>query len=124
VGPLYVRVRVTDGSVRTRPLYPFKLQAVNYTTTLDSMAHWERDVQSLLRPSERLLFTLEGSYLQHGLESDSETSTPISPDKTSLGSSEETPVILAIVGHVDHAMGESGRLILDTSAYHSMLNNL
>jgi hypothetical protein len=82
-------------------------------------------VQSLLRPSERLLLTLEGSYLQHDLEGDSETSLPISFGDTSLGSSsEETRVILAIVGHVDDAMGESGRLILDTSAYYSALNNL
>jgi hypothetical protein len=75
------------------------------------MAHWERDVQSLLRPSERLLLTLEGSYLPHGWETDSEASPP------GMGSPpEEARVILAIVEHVNRAMGESGRLILDAFA--------
>jgi hypothetical protein len=74
-------------------------------------------VQSLLRPSERLLLTLEGSYLPHGSEGESEA---LAPDDTSSGpspSSEEPRVILAVVEHVNRATsGESGRLILDASA--------
>ena len=81
------------------------------------MAHWERDVRSLLRPSEHLLLILEGSFLRHGLKGDSEASSPTFSGDTSLGSSsEEARVILAIVTHADHATGESGRLILDAFA--------
>jgi len=80
------------------------------------MAQWdwepEHDVRSLLRPSERLLLVLEGSHLRPGEESerDSEASPPISFDDTNLESaSEESRVILAVVGHVNHAMEEYGR---------------
>jgi hypothetical protein len=82
-------------------------------------------VQSLLRPSERLILVLEGSYLPHGEERDSDASPPISSgDINPESSSEETRVILAIVEHVNHAMGESGRLILDASAHYPTLNTL
>ena len=78
------------------------------------MVRWERDVQSLLRPSVRLLLTLEGSYLPHGSEGESS----LAPGDTNLGSSsEESRVILAVVEHVNRATsGESGRLILDAFA--------
>src|SRR5260370_30781764 len=80
------------------------------------MAHWERAVRSLLRPCEHLLLVLEGSPLPRGLKSDSEASLPNSFGDTSLGSSsQETRVILAVVAHVNHAVGESGRLIPDIS---------
>jgi len=89
--------------------------AANWITTSDPMAHWGRDVRSLLRPSEHLLLTLEGSFLRRGLKSDSEESPPTFVGDTSLGSSsEEARVILAIVVHVHHAMGEPGRLIMNT----------
>ena len=79
------------------------------------MVHWERDVQSLLRPSERLLLTLEGSYLPHGSEGESEALAPGDANPGSL--SEEPSVILAVVEHVNRATsGESGRLILDAFA--------
>ena len=79
------------------------------------MVHWERDVQALLRPSERPLVTLEGSYLPHGSEGEPEASRS---GETSPGSSsEESRVILAVVEHVNRATsGESGRLILDAFA--------
>jgi hypothetical protein len=83
------------------------------------MAHWERDVRSLLRPSEHLLLVLEGSSPPHGwAESEnSKAPPPISSDKASLGSSSDgSRVVLAVVGHImNQAMEESGR---------SMLNNL
>lgn len=75
------------------------------------MVHWERNVRSLLRPSEHLLLTLEGSYLRHhGRESDSDAS---------LESSEESHVILAIVVHVNQVTEESGRSIINTFALSS-----
>ncbi len=84
-------------------------------------------MRSLLRPSERLLLVLEGSHLRPGGESerDSKASPPISFDDTSLESaSEESRVILAVVGHVNHAMEEYGRsllniFLLSSSAKHS-----
>jgi hypothetical protein len=95
------------------------------TTTLDPMVHWERDVRSLLRPSEHLLLILEGAFLRHGLKGDSEASSPNFVGDASLGSSsEEPPVILAIVVHVDHAIGESGRLIINAFAPPSCAKHL
>ena len=89
------------------------------------MVHWERDVRSLLRPSEHLLLILKGSFLRHGLKGDSEESPPTFADDTSLGSSsEEARVILAIVVHVDHATGESGRLIINAFAPPSCVKHL
>lgn len=79
------------------------------------MVHWKRNVRSLLRPSEDLLLIFEGSFLRHGLKSDSEASSPTFDGNTSLESSnEETRVILAVVVHVDHATGESGSVFLYT----------
>lgn len=100
-----------------RPI-PLCVLAVNCITTLDPMSHWERAqaVRSLLRPSEHLLLLLEGSFPRHGSESDSEASPATLVGDTSLGSSEETHVILAVVVHVDHAIGESGRLIINAFA--------
>ena len=96
---------------------------------LRSMAdrHWEPeyDVRSLLRPSEHLVLILKGSHLRRGGERDPRAPPPISFDHTNLGSpSEESRVVLAIVGHVDHAREVNGRSILDTlvlslSAKHS-----
>jgi hypothetical protein len=88
----------------------------------------ERDVRSLLRPSEQLVFILKRSYLRRGGEGDSDLKAPpsISSDDTSLvPPSEETRVILAIVGHMNNAMEERGRSILNTftlsfSAEHSL----
>ncbi|KAF8491842.1 DNase I-like protein, partial [Russula emetica] len=89
--------------------------ATHPLTTLDPMVHWERDVRSLLRPSEHLLLILEGAFLRHGLKGDSEASSPTFVGDASLGSSSEEPrVILAIVVHVDHAIGESGSVFLYT----------
>ena len=77
------------------------------------MMHGERDVRSLLRPSEHLLLTLKGSTLRRGSEGNTESETTQTPvgDSISRSSSEDTHVILAVVGHVDRATGESGRLI-------------
>ena len=80
------------------------------------MADLERDVRSLLRPSEYLLVILEGSSLQHGrspLAPHPKASPPTSSDDKSLASSgpfEGLRIVLAIVGHDDRTMGESGRL--------------
>ena len=89
--------------------------------------HWEpeRDVRSLLRPSEHLVLTLEGSHLRRGGERDPKAPPPISFDHTTLGTpSEESRVTLAIVGHVNHAREANGRSMLNTfplslSAKHS-----
>ena len=85
------------------------------------MAHRHReikhDVRSLLRPSEQLLLILEGLYVRPGGERDSDLKAPlpISSDDTSLVlPSEEPRVVLAIIEHVDHAMEEYGRSILNT----------
>lgn len=82
------------------------------------MAHWGRDVRSLLRPSEHLLLVLEGSSLPHASgraeSEDSKAPPPISSEEANMGSSEEPRVILAVVGHMNQAKEESGR---------SMLNN-
>lgn len=89
------------------------------------MVHWKRVVRSLLRPSEHVLLILEGSFLRQGLKGDSEASSPTFVGDTSLGSSsEETRVILAIVVHVDHAIGESGRLIINASVPLSFAEHL
>jgi hypothetical protein len=105
--------------------YPLCVLAANWITTLDPMVHWKRNVRSLLRPSEHLLLILEGSFLRHGLKSDSEASSPTFVGDTSLGSSEEEArVILAIVVHVDHAMGESGRFIINAFAPPSCAKHL
>jgi hypothetical protein len=89
------------------------------------MVHWKRDVRSLLRPSEHLLLILKGSFLQHGLKGDSEASSPTFVGEARLGSSsEETRVILAIVVHVDQAVGESGRLIINPLAPPSCAKHL
>lgn len=107
-----------------RPI-PYAFLAANWITTLDPMVHRERDVRSLLRPSEHLLLILEGFFLRHGLKSDSEASSPTLVGDTSLeSSSEETRVILAIIVHVDHAVGESGRLIINTFAPPSCAEHL
>jgi len=77
----------------------------------------ERDVRSLLRPSEHLVLILEGSHLRRGGQRDPKAPPPISFDHTTLGSpSEESRVILAIVGHVNHAREANGRSILNTFA--------
>jgi hypothetical protein len=87
------------------------------------MGHWKHNVRSLLRPSEHLLLILKGSFPRHGLERDSEVSPPTFVSDTSPGSfSEDTRVILAIVVHVDHAIGESGRLIISASLHFPVLN--
>jgi len=60
---------------------------------------------------------LEGSHLRRGGERDPKAPPPISFDHTTLGSSsEESRVILAIVGHVNHARETNGRSILNTFA--------
>jgi hypothetical protein len=95
-------------------------------------AHWERDVRSLLRPSESLLLILDGSSLRHD-RLGRRSPRPEAPPSTflddtslaSLGPSEGSRVILAVVGHDGLAMGESGRLILDTFTFcHFVLNFL
>jgi hypothetical protein len=79
----------------------------------------ERDVRSLLRPSEQLRLILEGSYLRPGGERDPDLKAPslISSDDTNpVPPSEESCVVLAIVGHLGHATEEYGRSILNTFA--------
>ncbi|KAI0292853.1 hypothetical protein BC826DRAFT_1105265 [Russula brevipes] len=80
------------------------------------MVHWEHDVRSLLRPSEYLLLVLEGSHLRHhDLERDSKAPSPTSFNDADMESSyEESRVILAIVGHMSRATGESGSVFLYT----------
>ena len=85
------------------------------------MAHWERGVRLLLRPSEHLLLILEGSSLRHDRRRSPppKAPTPASSGNASLAPSglsagEGSRVILAIVGHKDHAAGESGRSMLHT----------
>lgn len=82
------------------------------------MVHWEHDVRSLLRPSEYLLLVLEGSHLRHhDSEKDSKSlSSTFFNDTDMESSSEGSHVILAIVGHMNRATGESGRSILDIYA--------
>lgn len=78
------------------------------------MGHWKRNVRSLLRPSEHLILLLKGFFLRNGSKSDSEASPATAVGDTSLGSiSEDIRVILAVVGHVDRAVGESGRLMIN-----------
>jgi hypothetical protein len=95
------------------------------------MADWERDVRSLLRPSEHLLVLLEGSSLRHDRPPPAphpKTSPPTSLDITSAAPSgplEGLRVVLVIVGHDDRAIGESGRLTRPTfSLCHLALNCL
>jgi hypothetical protein len=96
-------------AIRIPPSYASLLHSTLY------MADWERDVRSLLRPSEHLLVILEGSSLRHDrLPLDPHPKAPpTSFDDTNVTSSgpfEELRVVLAIVGHDDRALGESGRL--------------
>jgi hypothetical protein len=63
------------------------------------MVHWEREVRSLLRPSEHLHLIIVG--------------TALNLPRTRVPNSREPPAILAVVGHMpaasDRAVEDSGR---------------
>jgi hypothetical protein len=69
------------------------------------MAHWEREVRSLLRPSEHLRLILVGTTLLNNLP------------RTRVSETREPSVILAVVGNlpVGLEVEESGRSIFYTS---------
>lgn len=69
------------------------------------MAHWEREVRSLLRPSEHLRLILVGTALLNNLP------------RTRIPKTREPFVILAVVGNlpVGREVEESGRSIFYTS---------
>ncbi len=68
------------------------------------MAHWEREVRSLLRPSEHLHPILVGTALLNNLP------------RTRVPKTREPSVILAVVGHISvDRVEESGRSMFRTS---------
>ncbi|KAI0258569.1 Endonuclease/exonuclease/phosphatase [Gloeopeniophorella convolvens] len=74
------------------------------------MSHWQHDVRSLLRPSEHVHLILEGTSSP---EKDlSQAATQASLSEINLASSEEWGVVLAVVGHVEQASGETGSVFI------------